>query len=81
MKAKSTQTVLIGHTSSWVDVNAGVLQISIFGPLLFLIYVNNLTDRLLSNAKLIADVTYCFLLTSADELDSDLIKINKYRYQ
>ena len=34
------------------EVNTGILEGSVFGPLLFLVYTNDLTDGLLSNAKL-----------------------------
>ena len=52
--------VLNGQTSSWTDVNAGVPQGSTLGPLLFLIYINDLADGLSSNAKLFADDTSLF---------------------
>ena len=50
----------------------------ILGPLLFLIYINNLSDNLRSNAKFFADGTSLFSVvhdvsTSAKELNDDLI--------
>ena len=60
LKSRKQRVVLNGQFSSWADVDAGVPQGSILGPLLFLIYINDLTNDLSSNAKLFADDTSLF---------------------
>ena len=76
---------LNGQTSSWRPVLAGVPQGSILGPLLFLIYINDLPNELKSNAKLFADDTSLFTIVkdkseSANILNNDFSKISKWAY-
>ena len=54
------RVVLNGQSSGWAEVNVGVHQGSILGPLLFLIYINDLSTGLSSNPKLLADDTSLF---------------------
>ena len=51
------RVVLNGQASTWTNVTAGVPPGSILGPLLFLIYINDLSEGLSTNAKLFADDT------------------------
>ena len=65
------------------NVNAGLPQGSLLGPLLFLIYLNDLTEGLSSNPKLFADETSLFsviyeIQTSANNLNKDLQRIVGY---
>ena len=65
----------------WAAVNAGVPQGSILGPLLFLIYINDLSNELPSNPRLFAGDTSLFSVVwdtnlSANPLNNGLLKIN-----
>ena len=60
LRNRKQRVVLNGQCSSWADVNAGVSQGSILGPLLFLIYINDLSDGLQSECKLFANDTSVF---------------------
>ena len=86
LSCRKQRVVLNGQHSSWADVKAGVPQGSILGPLLFLIYINDLTNGLNSNVKLFPDDTSLFsvvhnITDSANLLNSDLSKINEWALQ
>ena len=82
---RSQRVLLNGQCSSWQPILAGVPQGSILGPLLFLMYINDLPDGLKSNAKLFADDTSLFSVVknkeeSAIHLTNDLDVISKWAY-
>ena len=86
LKDRKQRVILNGQVSPCTGVNAGVPQGSIWGPLLFLVYINDLADGLSSNAKLFADDTSLFSVihdvdTSANSLNNDLYQINKWAFQ
>ena len=49
-----------GETSAWTAVHSGAPQGSVLGPLLFLIYINDLEDGVASNILKFADDTQNF---------------------
>ena len=49
--------VLYGKSSQEYLVNAGVLQSSILGPTLFLLYINDLSDDVISDIAIYAHDT------------------------
>ena len=86
LKERKERVVLNGQVSTWKNINAGVPQGSILGPLLFLIYINDLTEGLATNVKLFADDTYLFYVvddnqTSANDLNKDLKIINNWAFR
>ena len=83
---RSQRVVLNGQCSNWSSVLAGVPQGSILGPLLFLIYLNDLPEGLESSVKLFADDTSLFSTVydpskSADQLDKGLKKNSEWTYK
>lgn len=65
-----------GQVSAWTNVNAGVLEGSILGPLLFLIFINDLSEGLSTNVKLAADdASFISVIHDCQTSSNDLNKI------
>ena len=69
------QRVLIGdYSSDWEDVLSSVPQGSVLGPLLFIIFINDLPDRVKNECKLYADDSK---LIGAIKKEEDVLNIQK----
>ena len=77
------RVVLNGKASKWTYVKAGVPQGSILGPLLFLIYINDIVNELRASVRLFADDTSLYIIvenpnTAAITLNNDLDYISSW---
>ena len=74
------RVVLNGQVFKWAAVKEGVTYGSIFGALLFLMHINDLSNELSSNSRLFTDDTSPFSIVrdtnlSANALNNDLLKL------
>ena len=73
---------LEGEKSSEIPVTSGVLQGSVLGPILFLLYINDLPENIHSDVRLFADdtVVYLSINSKADcqTLQQDLNKLETW---
>ena len=80
------RVVLNGTNSDWRSIEAGVPQGSVLGPLLFLVYINDLTDNISSEMRLFTDDSSLFTrVNGVDQthakLVQDLQTVTNWAYQ
>ena len=83
---RQQRTQINGKESKWEGLCAGVPQGSVLGPLLFLVYINDLIAGMKSDARIFADDTSLFVVvddvnTAHDILQHDLRLVEKWAYQ
>ena len=83
---RKQRVVINGFQADYSNIESGVPQGSVLGPLIFLIYINDLERNIKSNVKFLADDTMLFSIVndpilSASELNHDLNVINQWAYQ
>ena len=82
LQGRTQKVVLNGNTSSTSDVTSGVPQGTVMGPLLFLIYINDLPEMVTSRARLFADDCLLYRTISKEEdamlLQADLDKLQQW---
>ena len=77
------RVVIKGQMSAWGKLKAGVPQGSVLGPLLFLIYINDIVNVVQNNIRLFADDTALFITVdnpeeAAQSMNNDLNKIQEW---
>ena len=73
LKHRTQRVVVSGEKSAWSNVISGVPQGTVLGPLLFLVYINDLPDNLHSSVRLFADDCVIYREIKND-LDSELLQ-------
>ena len=83
---RKIRVVLNGQKAAWTTTNAGVPQGSILGPLLFLVFINDVVDGIDSNINLFADDTSLLniidqLISAYETVNDDLTKLSSWADQ
>ena len=82
LKDRRQRVVVDGEVSSWKPVLSGVPQGSVLGPILFLIYINDLEEGVTGNILKFADDTKLFRkvkeIGDKQKLQDDIDKLVKW---
>ena len=82
LKGRKQRVLVRGKLSEWLEVFSRVPQDSVIGPLLFLIFINDLKEGILLKLSIFADDTKIMHIMNTEdeikELEEDLKKLQKW---
>ncbi|XP_074616985.1 uncharacterized protein LOC141876332 isoform X2 [Acropora palmata] len=82
---RSQRVIIDGASSNEVSVRSGVPQGTVLGPLMFLIYINDIGEHITSNLRLFADDSLLYSAIDIPQdclaLQEDLDKLSQWSYK
>ena len=81
---RQQRVVICGSSSQWGAIPARVPKGSHLGPLLFIVYINDIIETISSNIKLFADDTSLYVTSDGDaedateQLNDDLLQVSQW---
>lgn len=76
LNERQQRVTIRGQSSDWGYIRAGVPQGSVLGPLLFLVYINDIVDKITCDIKLFADDTILYVTVDDYNLSTELLNAN-----
>ena len=79
LSERRQRVILNGRMLAWKDVTSGIPQGSVLGPVLFIIYINDMSETTRSLCRLFADDSKMYLCvksrTGQEIIQADLFKL------